>query len=677
VSFSNDRNLGMGRDISRRDFLNGVAIGAGASLVGGALSHRLVAALRAEEAIQAAAGGVYYPPTKTGMRGSHDGSWETSHRLRDAAFWETAGAPTDTRESYDLIVVGGGISGLAAAYFYRARAGSHARILVLDNHDDFGGHAKRNEFHVGGRMLLMNGGTAGIDSPTPYSKTADGLMKALGVDPPALSAAFARGGGLPAADLHGAYFFDKETFGADRLVVGTPGGGNRGGRAGATEDAWAEFAARTPLSQEAQRDWIRVQLDAATDYLPGLSAAEKKDRLSRTSYRDYLADVAKVHPDVIKIYQRRTEGEWGVGIDAEPALDCWAMGYPGFAGLGLGPRTGGPRMSYTAAGYANGGSYRFHYPDGNASIARMLVRSLVPRAMTGGTAEDIVTAAADYSELDRAEAPVRIRLNSTAVRVRHLGDSTTGQQVEVAYARDERIFTARGNGVVLACWNMMIPFICPDLPPKQKEALHYLVKVPLVYTSVALRNWRAFQKLGVSNVSTPGMWHGSIGVSNAGPAMGGYKAASGSPDEPILAHLTRTPNKPGLPSAREQHKAGRIELLQTTFATFERRIRDQFARVLGDGGFDPARDIEAITVNRWPHGYGYEYNPLYDPQWAPGQAPHEIGRQPFGRITIANSDAGATAYSDVAIDQAYRAVDELSGNRSASRAGSNKMGSPS
>jgi spermidine dehydrogenase len=206
---------------------------------------------------------------------------------------------------------------------------------------------------------------------------------------------------------------------------------------------------------------------------------------------------------------------------------------------------------------------------------------------------------------------------------------------------------------------MMIPEICPGLPKEQQEALHYLVKVPLVYTSVALRNWKAFEKLGVSNVSSPGMWHGSIGLNTAGPVIGDYNAASGSPDEPILVHLTRTPNKPGLASGREQHKAGRAELLQTPFSTFERNIRDQFARILASGGFDPARDIEAMTVNRWPHGYGYEYNPLYDPDWPAGKAPHEIGRRPFGRITIANSDSGATAYSDVAIDQASRAVNEL------------------
>jgi spermidine dehydrogenase len=657
MSDANDRELGMNRSITRRDFLNGMAIGLGA-LAGSGLPHELLAAQAADQARQNAPG--YYPPTLTGMRGSHDGSWETAHALRDNRFWSTVGTPVDTRETYDLVVVGGGISGLSAAYFFRERAGANAKILVLDNHDDFGGHAKRNEFHIAGRMLLMNGGTAGIDSPTPYSANADGLLKKLGVDPRALSTKTRAAGGaqLQVPNLRGAYFFNKEMFGADKLVIGTPGGGGgRGGRGGANRDAWEAFAAQTPLSKKAQDDWRRIQLDEAVDYLPGPSPAEKRDRLSRMSYRTYLLDYAKVDVAVANIYQRRTEGEWGLGIDAWPALDCWGMGYPGFKGLGLGDPAPAPRMSYTAAGYAKGGSYRFHYPDGNASIARLLVRSLMPGSMPGSTSEDIVTAVADYSRLDRADSTVRIRLNSTVVRVRQVNGPTS--DVEVTYGNQRRVSIVRAKGVVLACWNMMIPEICPGLPKEQQEALHYLVKVPLVYTSVGLRNWKAFEKLGVSNVSSPGMWHGSIGLNTAGPVMGGYKAASGSPDEPILVHLTRTPNKPGLASGREQHKAGRAELLQTPFPTFERNIRDQFARILGSGGFDPARDIEAITVNRWPHGYGYEYNPLYDPDWPAGKAPHEIGRRPFGRITIANSDSGATAYSDVAIDQAYRAVNEL------------------
>jgi spermidine dehydrogenase len=644
----------MDRPISRRDFLNGAAIGLGGALAAGALPDALVKAAAIEQAVQS---GRYYPPTLTGMRGSHDGSWEAAHAMRDGSFWKTAGTPTDTGETYDLIVVGGGISGLAAAHFFRARAGRGARILVLDNHDDFGGHAKRNEFHVGGRMLLMNGGSQSIDSPTPFSKVADGLLKEFGVDADAFAKKYPRNAQkLQASGLRSAFFFDKETFGTDRLVVGTPGGGGRGG---ANAEQWDAFLAQTPLPKQAQLDWRRIQTNEPIDYMAGVPAGDRKDRLSRMSYRDYLLNLAKVHPDVIKIYQRRTEGWWGVGIDAEPALDCWAMGYPGFAGLNLGEPAPGPRMSYTAAGYAGGGSYYFHFPDGNATVARLLVRSLVPGAMPGATAEDVVSSVADYAKLDEPNAPVRIRLNSAVVRVRHVGDPSSARDVEVTYARGKGAAVVKGKRVVLACWNMMIPFLCPELPQAQKDAMHYLVKVPNVYTNVALANWRAFEKLGVSNISSPGMWHGSIGLDTAGPVIGDYRGASGAPGEPVLVHLSLAPNKPGLASAREQHKAGRMELLQTPFSTFERRIRDQFARVLAGGGFDPARDITAITVNRWPHGYGYEYNPLYDPDWPAGQAPHEIGRKRFGRITIANSDSGATAYSDVAIDQGYRAVDEL------------------
>ncbi len=651
---ASDRDLGMDRPIARRDFLNGIAIG-----VGGALSARMLAGIPGIDAMLAAAGlsqdsAGYYPPALTGMRGSHDGSYDVSHALKDGRFWATAGQPVATGETYDLVVVGGGISGLAAAYFYRARVPS-ARILILDNHDDFGGHAKRNEFRPGGRLWIANGGTAGIESPFPFSKEALNLMLALGIDPVALSAEAGR-----AADrsvfqgLQNATFFDKETFGADRLVVGTPGRGR--GRSGAPAQTWEEFLAKTPLSPEAQKDIARLET-STVDYMPGLTDAEKKDRLSRMSYKDFLLNLVKVHPEVIPFYQVRTHGLYGIGIDAVGALECWAYHYPGFEGMGLDPKTTG-RMSFTARGDATPKpDYNFHFPDGNASIARLLVRALIPDAIPGRTAQDSVLAKVDYSALDKPQSPIRIRLSSTVARVRHVGSAASAKDVEVAYGRDKKVYEVRGKGVVLACWNMMIPYLCPDLPDKQKEALKYGVKVPLVYTSVSLRNWSAFKKLGINGASTPGMYHTGLRLEMP-TVIGGYNPTPASPADPILARMTRTPCKPGLP-ARDQQRAGHVDLLTTTFQTFERRIRDQFARVLKDGGFDPARDIDAITVNRWPHGYAYEYNPLWDPDWPAGQSPCEIGRKPFGRITIANSDAAAAAYTDQAMDQAYRAVNEL------------------
>src|SRR5208283_3767159 len=309
---------------------------------------------------------------------------------------------TDTNEAYDLVVVGAGISGLSAAYFYRSRRKA-ARILILDNHDDFGGHAKRNEFQLGGRLALMNGGTFSIDSPRPYSAVADGLLKTLGIDPVALTNKCADRAFYPSLGLGRVLFFDKETFGADKLLVV------------ADSSSWAQLLAQSPLSPQAQSDIIRIE-EAKIDYLPSLSSDEKKSRLSKMSYRDFLLHVVKADAGVIPFYQARTHGEWGVGIDAVSALDVWAFGFPGFQGLELKPGAA-PHMGYTAAGYADGGSYTFHFPDGNASIARLLVRALIPGSVPGDSAEDVVPARIDYARLDRPEAAVRIRLGSTAVRV--------------------------------------------------------------------------------------------------------------------------------------------------------------------------------------------------------------------------------------------------------------------
>jgi spermidine dehydrogenase len=643
-----DRYLGMDRPITRRDFINGAAVAIGGSLLPGGLFAW--GARDIEQSNQSD----YYPPTLTGLRGSHPGSFETAHSLRDGAFWKTAPAPIDTKEAYDLVVVGAGISGLSAAHFFREHSGKASRILLLENHDDFGGHAKRNEFLLGGKLQLCNGGTFLIDSPTPYSPQADGLLMKLGIDPPKLEETTADRTLYSSLGLKSAVFFDKETFGTDKLLAGVPGG--RRGRASeeAKAAAWKDFLANAPLTEAVRRDIVRIE-ESSADYMPGVSSADKKARLSRMSYRDFLLNVAKVDPGVIPFYQTRTHGEWGVGIDAEPALDCWAIGLPGFQGMHL-ERGAAPNMSYSAAGYANGGSYRYHFPDGNASIARLLVRNLIPEVMPGHSAEDVVTVHADYSRLDYPDSTVRLRLNSTVVAARNVGQPVDAKEVEVIYARGKDLFKVRAKACVLACWNMMIPFLCPELPDRQKEALHYLVKVPLVYGTVGIRSWKVFQKLGIQGVRALGSYWDSVSL-NAAINIGDYHSPK-SPDEPILLHLSRTPCKPGLP-AREQHKAGRMELLLTTFQDFERKTRDQLVRILGAGGFDPAEDIQAITINRWPHGYGYEYNPLFDPDWPEAERPHVIGRKKFGRIAIANTDSGATAYTDVAIDQAYRAVREL------------------
>ncbi len=640
-----DKALGMDRPIGRRDFLNGVAVGAG--LLGSGLPGARAALAQAAALPGPQDQPGYYPPTRVGLRGSHPGSFEAAHALRDGDFWSGAGKPRETGEAYDLVVVGAGISGLATAHFYRA-ARPDSRILILDNHDDFGGHAKRNEFDLGGKLHLMNGGTLEIDSPRPYSAVAGGLLLTLGIDPVALAKACDHNDVYRSLGLGHGVFFDRETFGADALVAGAPSLDD--GQSG----SWPAFLARTPLPPAVRADIERIET-GAVDYLPGLTSAEKKDRLSRISYRDFLLTLAKVDLVAAAFYQSRTKGEWGVGIDAVSALDCWGYGLPGFQGLKLDPGAA-PRMSFTPAGYVEGGSYVFHFPDGNASIARLLVRDLIPGAVPGADCRDVVTAQVDYGRLDQPTNPVRLRLSSLCVRARNIGHPADPRGVELAYARGGSVWRVEARACVLASWNMMIPYMCPELPSPQKAALHKLIKTPLVYTSVALRNWTAFRNLGVASVSAPGGYHTSFRL-NWPVDIGAYAAERG-PEKPILLHMTRTPCHPGLPEF-EQSKAGRAELMTTSFETFEREIRGQLGRALKDGGFDPANDISAITVNRWPHGYAPEWNPLWTPVLPHDELPNVIGRARFGRIAIANSDAGAAAYTDIAIDQAHRAVTEI------------------
>ncbi|HEY7664834.1 MAG TPA: FAD/NAD(P)-binding protein [Xanthobacteraceae bacterium] len=611
--------------ISRRDFLNGVALTVAAGLT---------------PAAQIAAEPWRYPPALTGLRGQHPGSFEVAHAQALAgARFALAGLPVEER--YDLVVVGGGISGLAAAWFYRRAAGPSARILVLDNHDDFGGHAKRNEFTLDGRLVIGYGGSESIDSPkTHYSDVAQALLRDLGIAVDRFETAFDRTF-YSSLGLSRGTFFAREAFGRDALVVGEPLPADTDALARRPGNArpLSELVAAFPISQTSKAQLLALY-DPARDPLAGSTGEQKIELLKRTSYRDYLTKICGCSEEVANCFQGRTLGFFGLGADAVPAADVRDFGYPGFAGLGLPPP--GPREPYI-----------YHFPDGNASLARLLVRALIPAVAPGAGMEDVVLAAFDYGELDRDGKPVRVRLDSTCVEVRN-----AREEVRVGYVRGGTTHVVAAKHAVLACFHMVIPHIMPELPAQQRDALALNVKTPIVYTNVLVRDWHPWVRLAVHDISAPMSFHSRVKL-DFPVSLGGYRHSQ-APAEPICLHLVHVAGAPNRDfDARTQFRIGQAQLLAMTFADFEHRIRDELDRMLGPGGFASGRDIAAITVNRWPHGYGYVANSLYDPD----DYEHvlERARQRCGRVAIANSDAGGDAYAHLAIDQAARAVRELTG----------------
>ena len=612
--------------ISRRDFLNGVALTIAAGLT---------------PAAQVGAEPERYPPALTGLRGQHPGSFEIAHaQALEGSRFVFEGLPVD--EAYDLVIIGAGISGLAAAYFYRRAAGPSARILILDNHDDFGGHAKPNEFTRDGRLLIGYGGSESIDSPqTQYSEVAIALLRELGVDIARFESAFDRKL-YSSLGLARGVFFAREAFGRDALVTGEPpaAGTDELARQLANAKPLAEFVATFPISPVSQAQLIALY-DGARDPLAGKTVQEKLDILKRTSYRDYLTRIRGCSEEVANCFQGRTLGFFGLGCDAVPAADARELGYPGFDGVGL-PGRSAPREPYI-----------YHFPDGNASLARLLVRSLVPDAAPGHSMDDVVLAEFDYGKLDRDGEAVRIRLDSTCLDVRN-----AGERVLVGYVRNGVAHRVEAKHAVLACFHMTIPYIMPELAAQQREALARNVKTPLVYTNVLVRDWHPWVRLGVHDISAPMSFHSRVKL-DFPVSLGGYRHPR-DPSEPICLHLVHVPGAPnrGL-DARTQFRIGRARLLDMTFADFEGRIRDELDRMLAEGGFSSAHDIAAITVNRWPHGYGYVANSLYDED--DYESVLDRARQKVGRVAIANSDAAGDAYAHLAIAEAARAASELAG----------------
>lgn len=647
--------------ITRRDFINGVSYG-------------LAATVAPIDFLKANNIDPYkYPPALTGIRGNHPGSFDHAHKLALAGgnYFEEA---IDLGESNDLIVVGGGISGLSAAYFYQERTASNQDILILDNHDDFGGHAKRNEFQVDGREMLTYGGSQSIESPSYYEEVSKKLMADLGIEFQKFYTAYDfdyfinRG-------LTSSFFFNKETYGENKIVRNVPNYRyDINHKSNTKPENIKKVVKEMPISDKSKDEFIRLFL-GKTDFFPEMTLEEKFYHLENISYEDYLRNYHKVGDEVVGLFHTMLWSLWGVGTESIPAFGAFSDGLPGFTGLGFTDEddTSEPENEIydistydeTIEGFMSKNEvsdepYIFHFPDGNATIARLLVRKMIPNAISGSTMEDIVTAKADYSQLDLPDQNTKIRLESTVISVKNVNGG-----VEVIYVNQGKLYKVSGKKCILACYNGIIPELCPELPNKQKEALKYNVKVPLVWIQVAMKNWHMFANKGISRAISPNSFFNNMYI-DFPVSIGDYQYPQ-TFDEPVVFLMNHVPTRPyeGLTN-REQHRKGRYDILKLSFQDYEDKIIDHLSAMFGSDFKE--EDLAGITVNRWAHGYSYEYNSLFDNAFFDGRMPdsmnnerypHVIGRKSFGNISIANSDSGGSAYVDAAIVQADRAVNEL------------------
>jgi spermidine dehydrogenase len=626
-------------EITRRDFINGTLMAAGTTML--PLGGRSQAAMAALDPS-------YYPPARTGLRGSHPGSNEHAHSLawNGRSDW---GTTTLLPETYDLVVVGGGLSGLSAGYFYQREHGGDKKVLILDNHDDFGGHAKRNEHTIDGILRLGEGGSESFESPHEFSETVLSLLRDLDIDLDLFKTAYDVDF-YKRHNLGAATFFNKRIFGEDKLVMHPfcdyPGFVEGLLRSKLSDE---EAVQQSPLSESGKEQLLRALKGG--QHVLKIPKEELPEYIRTHSYFDYLKSTLGIDdPKVLRMARHTAMDYSGSGTDVmsiSEALSTGPLGSDPYAAWKDAMKEGDYQkyVNRDRGTYAVEYPFIHHFPDGNATIARSLVKKMIPDVGPGESAEEIVLSRFNYARLDRPGNSVRIRLNSTVVNVRHDDNPATSSEVFVNYINDNKSYQVKGKGVVMACYNMMIPHIVPDLPREQGAALRTQSKVPLQYTTVGLRHWRAIKEAGIGMAMCPGNIHQVVGMDYP-VSMGGYEFSK-TPDDPCVLHMRSCPVGDTIGAPRvEQYREARFRMLGLTFEDYEAEIREHLGGMLPKELFDFDTDVASISINRWAHAYSVGN-------------PGAVGRQPFGRITIANSDAIGSSLLQSAVGQAWRAVQEL------------------
>jgi spermidine dehydrogenase len=627
-----DSALGMNASITRRDFLGSALLASGAALLESVTPAELVA--NSDDFTGYGGVGEYKRSNGNTLE-----VLEAGHTIRDGTYDPLPKETIDTGEVYDCVIVGGGISGLAAALFFQRQTSSSMKCLLLENHAIFGGEAKQNEFLVEGKRLIAHQGSAIYQLQYPYSFLAH-FYDSIGLKAPKLM--YQRWSGLgPEMQLSRTPY---EAVGMEHGQYGFWFGAKFGQKQGMwLIDPLGKDLEGAPVSPLARAEWLRWLKNSP---VPGDKFEHPKvegDAISRyldsiTLEHHYMARFG-LSQETVRTFLSPVEGGGsGLGPDALSAYSDYAF-----------------EMLHPLRDDSAETDQMF--PGGNTTIARLLVKSLIPAAIEGpNTVAGVSANAVDFSALDHPHMRTRIRLSSTAISVQHDGDPNQAHTLTVAYLKAGKVFKVRARSAVLAGGSWTTKHIVRDLPEAHRQAYAEFYRSPCLMANVALRNWRFLYKMGISGCR----WFEGLGnyVEVRKLALTGVGDSTIGPDSPIVLSLKVLYSYPGLPT-KEQGSRGRAEMLTTSFRDYERKIREQFTEMFSPYGFDARRDIAGIILNRWGHAYlspqpGFFFGSNGRP------APREILRSsPFGRIAFANTDLAGAMDHRFSILEAQRAVGQL------------------
>ncbi len=606
--------------MTRRDYLNSTLLGSGSLLLTGVSPREL---LGREDWDGYSGVGDY--------AGSNGNTYEVltdGHKIRDHVFQPMPDNAIDTGEEYDCAVIGGGISGLAAALFFGRQAGRPRTCLVLENHGVFGGEGRRNEFQVDAQRLIAHQGSAMFFPPLDGTFLA-GFYDSIGIDyrlfqyqnwaghepeVPLGRTSYTRGGAN-----FGLFFGAK--FGHPKGLWLT--------------DPWGKKLDGAPIPESARREMLAVH--ASKTVLPKQHGDAASRQLDSMTLEQHLMETCGVSRETIRTFVSPLAGG-GSGLGAD-ALSAYAE----YAADVLLP------WKYDVGAQM--------FPGGNAGVARHITKALIPDSIPGeATLKNVCRSHVHFAALDRAGQPARVRLRATVVQVEHEGKPESAGAVRIVYFQNGRLYRVKARSAIMAGGSWTTKHIVKGLPQAHRDAYAQFHRAPCLMANVALRNWRFLYKMGICECQ----WFEGIGNSFALRKMATFGDVSPavSPDSPVVATLKILFSTPGL-SMEEQVSRGRGELLATPFREYERRIREQLGMMFSAAGFDARRDMAGLILNRWGHAYlspqpGFFFGT--EGKAGPGEV---LRQQPFGRIAFANSDLAGIMDHRTSILEAQRAAGQV------------------